>query len=341
MKVQYSQPRMCMNQARFCKQFVVSNKYKFPHKLCRKQLIVVNQSSGFEYGFVASTKPPKGIIHFAGGAFVGAAPQLSYSLLIELLAQAGYSVITPPYALTFQHEKCAHLLHARFYEARQQIQRDRKFEYYVRDELPVLGVGHSNGALMHLLMGSYFPQHTMANVIISFNNKSVEGAIPVDLDGLNSVFGSSSIEINPDFLEGELKGALQQIGSVLTEVSQGTRDFQPTPQESRSIIKERYGVPNTLLVKFSNDDLDESEEMYEILTSQQNGRRQVRLLKIVGTHVTPCGPDVQWQVQREFNVQDALLMGARAVAQFPVRNMARFITTWLDEQVFAYRQLQM
>ena len=35
---------------------------------------------------------PRGVIHFEPGAFVGAAPQLTYQLLIQLLSGAGYTV---------------------------------------------------------------------------------------------------------------------------------------------------------------------------------------------------------------------------------------------------------
>jgi len=33
------------------------------------------------------------------------------------------------------------------------------------------GVGHSNGALLHLLIGSQFRTSNASNVVISFNNK--------------------------------------------------------------------------------------------------------------------------------------------------------------------------
>lgn len=36
--------------------------------------------------------PPKAIVHFIGGAFVGAAPQLSYRALLEALAARGVLV---------------------------------------------------------------------------------------------------------------------------------------------------------------------------------------------------------------------------------------------------------
>ncbi len=96
---------------------------------------------------------PKGVVHFLGGAFAGAAPQVScctlispciahprcsspsvsnsiiddephqsqvvYSLLLELIASAGYTVVATPYAVTFQHLECADSLRARFLAALQ------------------------------------------------------------------------------------------------------------------------------------------------------------------------------------------------------------------------------
>lgn len=42
--------------------------------------------------------------------------------------------------------------------------------YLVPQKAPFFGVGHSNGALLHLLIGSLEPAATQANVIISYNN---------------------------------------------------------------------------------------------------------------------------------------------------------------------------
>ena len=54
---------------------------------------------------------PKGTVHFLGGAFAGASPQLIYPLLLQLLARAGYTVISTPYAVTFKHVVCAGAVH--------------------------------------------------------------------------------------------------------------------------------------------------------------------------------------------------------------------------------------
>ena len=50
-------------------------------------------------------------MHFLGGAFAGASPQLIYPLLLQMLAQAGYTVVSTPYAVTFKHLECAGLVH--------------------------------------------------------------------------------------------------------------------------------------------------------------------------------------------------------------------------------------
>lgn len=54
---------------------------------------------------------PKATVHFLGGAFAGASPQLIYPLLLQTLAKAGYTVISTPYAVTFKHLDCARNVH--------------------------------------------------------------------------------------------------------------------------------------------------------------------------------------------------------------------------------------
>ena len=52
----------------------------------------------------------------------------------------------------------------------------------LRDEtqgLPVFGVGHSLGSLVHLLISSRYPVQRAGNVFLSFNNRPVTEALPV------------------------------------------------------------------------------------------------------------------------------------------------------------------
>ena len=43
--------------------------------------------------------------------------------------------------------------------------------YLVPDDRPIHGIGHSNGALLHLLIGSIYAPASASNILISFNNK--------------------------------------------------------------------------------------------------------------------------------------------------------------------------
>jgi|TARA_B100000524_G_scaffold207297_1_gene108404 hypothetical protein len=46
---------------------------------------------------------PRALIHFLGGAFVGAAPQLTYGRLLHALAAEGYLVVATPFELRFDY----------------------------------------------------------------------------------------------------------------------------------------------------------------------------------------------------------------------------------------------
>ncbi|GFY88066.1 Gut esterase [Actinidia rufa] len=46
---------------------------------------------------------PRSVVHFVGGIFVGAAPQLTYRLFLEGLSEKGVLVIATPYASGFDH----------------------------------------------------------------------------------------------------------------------------------------------------------------------------------------------------------------------------------------------
>ena len=48
--------------------------------------------------------------------------------------------------------------------------------WLVPDDQPIHGIGHSNGALLHLLIGSIYAPISASNVLISFNNKCASAA---------------------------------------------------------------------------------------------------------------------------------------------------------------------
>jgi hypothetical protein len=204
-----------------------------------------------------------GVIHFIGGAFVGAAPHLTYRYLLETLCDAGYIIVATPYKLDFDYVKCADEILDRFDRVAVQLAREV-------GPLPVVGVGHSAGALLQTLITCLFPGAPRAgNVLVSFNNKEVKEAIPgfdelvVPIAGsilddapqsvqlrnavgnlrasLDSTVDSiASSVVVPGFVQNEALPVLRQgleilyqIPFVLRTINSGTRDFIPSPDETK------------------------------------------------------------------------------------------------------------
>ena len=90
---------------------------------------------------------PRALVHFLGGAFVGAAPHLTYRHLLESLAEHGFVVVTTPYRLGFDYLTTCDSVLQRFELAA--VPLAMQF-----GALPVIGVGHSCGALLHALITS-------------------------------------------------------------------------------------------------------------------------------------------------------------------------------------------
>jgi Protein of unknown function (DUF1350) len=115
---------------------------------------------------------PRALIHFLGGAIVGASPHISYRYLLERLADKGYLIVATPFSLSFDHLSTCDAVISRFERIAPVLAR-------TYGPLPVVGVGHSCGALLQLLITSLFPDTPRAaNALISFNNKPVSDAVP-------------------------------------------------------------------------------------------------------------------------------------------------------------------
>ena len=71
-------------------------------------------------------------------------------------------------------------------------------------------------------------------------------------------------------------------GGPDTQVADGTREFTPTPTETRDVVSKMYRARRTILVRFENDSIDESEEMKGII---QEGKTLLRMKVCL---VLPC-----------------------------------------------------
>lgn len=212
---------------------------------------------------------PIAIVHFLGGAFVATIPQLTYRSLLEHLAEQGFVVIATPFVNTFDHVAIAQQVHDSFNTALARLQgRVLKRRY-----LPIYGIGHSMGCKLHLLINSLYPQERAGNIFISFNNYPAKRSIPML---------EQFVQFAPNF----------------------DVEFTPSPDETNRLILENYQVRRNLLVKFTNDTIDQTRSLHGVLYSRFPDLTTVQIIK--GNHLTPLGQDIKWQAGESFTPFDAL-----------------------------------
>ena len=64
---------------------------------------------------------------------------------------------------------------------------------------------------------------------------------------------------------------------LLTEkkkVADGTREFTPSPEETRDVVSKMYRARRTIMIRFENDSIDESEGMKDVI---QEGKTLLRM----------------------------------------------------------------
>ena len=177
--------------------------------------------------------------------------------------------------------------------------------------LPVYGVGHSMGALMHMIIGSrYALPDRVANVLISFNNKPATDAVPLftpvvapGLQNLSPLIASVADSPFREPLRGaeaqlraqapeavrELLPVLDQIEPVFREVADGAAEFVPKPEDTKSLIRRYYGVRKNLLLRFTDDAIDETSALAATLTDSSAIKETLDLSvrSLAGDHVRP------------------------------------------------------
>ncbi|XP_047048029.1 uncharacterized protein LOC124653018 [Lolium rigidum] len=312
--------------------------------------------------------PPRGrrplaVVKFLGGAFIGAVPEATYGYLLELLAQEGFLVVCVPYNVTFDHAAAAREVFQRFHGCYDELLASGLPEAGLSAmdiaELPLYSVGHSNGALLQLLVGSYFSEKIpKANAIVSFNNRPASEAVPY-FEQIGPLFSQlmPMVEASPVYSVArdasggvwkalfDLAGGLiqehdrdamasvskfvDQLPSVMNQVTEGVSEFKPTPPENREFCKNSYSVPNTLLVKFSVDAIDDTDIIEDILQPRvESIGGQIKKVTLSGTHLTPCIQDVKWQAGSQYTPADALAQGLKSLALNETRVLSRTIADW-------------
>ena len=236
---------------------------------------------------------PKGIVHFLGGAFVATAPHVTYRWLLEHLGRQGYAVIATPFVNTLNHTAIARDVLNRFETTLSRLQAKTVLG---KRYLPIYGVGHSMGCKLHLLIGSLFSVERAGNILISFNNYPAKRAIPF-IEQLN---------LNPTF----------------------DIEFTPSPIETNELIAQRYEVRRNLLIKFTNDDIDQTASLTQVL--QQRFPNMVAVQTLRGNHLTPLGQDVNWKTGDVFTPFDAIGQWMKQEVYRDLNQLKGTIFRWLD-----------
>jgi len=244
---------------------------------------------------------PTAIVHFLGGAFVATTPQITYRGLLEHLSQKNYAVIATPFVSTLDHRAIAK-------QALQDFESTLKSLYNqgtLRNRLPTYGLGHSMGCKLHLLIGSLFPVGRVeraGNVLASFNNYAARDAIPL----------------------------VEQFSSAFSSAFSSTLDveFTPSPLETNAIVAQRYQIPRNLLVKFDDDNLDQTLTMDSILQKRFPG--MVTLHRQPGNHLTPLGQTITWQAGSSFTPLDAIGQWMKQGVYQNINQLKSTILHWLD-----------
>lgn len=260
------------------------------------------------YGnWVLVPRNPIAVIHFLGGAFVATAPQVTYRTLLEALAEQGYVIIATPFVNTLDHLTIAKRVMRMFNLALDQLQTEVLSTRY----LPVYGVGHSMGCKLHLLICSLAPQERAGNIFISFNNYPVRRSIPM-VEQVSQLW-SQMAQFAPQFSP--------QMAAMDVE-------FTPSPEETNRYILDHYCVPRNLLVKFTNDDIDQTRPLTDLLIGRFPEMTTVKILK--GNHLTPLGQDMRWQAGTEFSPLDAIAQFVKQEVLRDFNQLKRTMLQWLN-----------
>lgn len=237
---------------------------------------------------------PIAIVHFLGGAFIAAAPHVTYRWLLEQMALQGYAVVATPFINTFDHEAIARQTLQTFNVALDYLQSS----VFKRRYLPIYGMGHSMGCKVHLLIGSLYPQERAGNILISFNNFPARRSIPL----------------------------LEQISQFSPAMS--AMEFTPSPAETNRMIEQHYQVRRNLLIKFRNDDIDQTRALTEVMMRRFPDLTTVQILK--GNHLTPLGQDISWKPGSSFSPLDALGQFIKQEVYRDLNQLRQTMLLWLD-----------
>ncbi len=195
---------------------------------------------------------PIGLIEIIGGSYISIKPEVTYKRLISGFLQRNFAIHTWSYIPNFDHQ----------FQANQAWKQFRLSRKILEDRIGLIQksirLGHSLGCKLHLLAPDG-GRNCNGLVAISFNNFKADRSIPL------------------------LKKMSQRL-DFQTE-------FSPSPIETLNLIREHYQQINNLLIKFKNDELDQSNLLLKSLKGRDSDKSLI--IQFNGNHLTPVSIGVR------------------------------------------------
>ena len=205
---------------------------------------------------------PVGLIEFIGGSYLSVSPHISYKYLLDSLRKKEIAIHAWNYLPSFDHQTQAN-------EAWKNLRICKKeLERRVNIPLKSIRVGHSLGCKLHLLSPDK-GRNCNAFISLSFNNFNANRSIPF-------------------------------LGKISKNLKFQT-EFSPSPKETMDLILKEYSLANNLLIKFSNDEIDQSSSLLDCLQSRENDLSSKIELK--GDHLTPVNSGIRKNLPGELGTK--------------------------------------
>jgi hypothetical protein len=219
-----------------------------------------------------------------------------------------------------QHVQLSRKLRRMFQSAYTNILED-EYGHDVLKDIPIVGMGHSLGARLLVVLATLsdtkqtIPDYK-SYILMSFTNYASAASIP----GIQSLLNqskrledgekptSTSERKRSDYdyddgydeewdelmkdLTGGLKEQAEKLKTALTPRSKEL-EFYPSPNQLWKALKEdqRYNIPQTLIVQFDEDKVDQSPRLTDCLLESTD----IKYCRLRGTHLTPVkASDNDW-----------------------------------------------
>ncbi|CAN0900426.1 hypothetical protein LINGRAHAP2_LOCUS20829, partial [Linum grandiflorum] len=262
-------------------------------------------------------------------------PAGTHSYLMEQLAKEGYLVISVPYNVTFDHASAANQVYERFNSCLDSLLEnglpDSNLTAADLKALPLFSVGHRPATEAVPYFEQFGPLVKQVMPVVEAS-PVYSMARTASGDAWNTLLDMAGAIIPENNQEGlvALTKFVDQLPSVMNQVTEGISEFKPTPAENRDCFKNLYNVQHTLLVKFISDTIDETDLLEEALKPRvESMGGTVDKIQLSGNHLTPCIQEASWEVGNVYTPADAVAQVLKSLSLSDTRGLAITISNWL------------